>query len=575
MIEAVEDPGRVRQQTGLPAADADGFVADVAVIGSGFGGSTSALRLAEKGYRVLVLERGKHWKTTDFPKTNWNVFGSMWAPLLGCTGILRLTLLDDVFVLSGAGVGGGSLWYANTLLIPPERFFRDPQWAPLCDDWQKELAPHYRTAQRMLGAVPNPVFGAADEVLRDVASEMGVAHTFKATDVGVFFGKPGQRVPDPYFAGKGPDRLGCIRCGACMTGCKHGSKNTLDRNYLYLAQQLGAHITAETEVVALRALGDGTGKDGYVLTLRPSHGLGRLFGPKQTIHVRQVVCAAGVMGTLPLLMQCKEAGLLPRLPETLGNKLRTNSEAIVGAIGRRDGPDMSKGVAITSGAYFDDHTHIEVVRYGEGHDALSLLSTLLTDGGGRVPRPLRWVGTVLRHPLQFAKTLWKAGWARNGIILLVMQTLDNSLNARWKRSRWLPWLKTLRTERPAGSPANPTFIPIGNEVARRVAGKIGGTPMSSIPEVLLDIPTTAHILGGCTKGPPGVGLVDKHNRVYGYEGLWICDGSVVPANLGVNPSLTITALTEHAMSAVPPKAGATAQAPTVAEVAPVWQVREA
>lgn len=575
MLEAVEDPGRVKPQAGFPQADADGFVADVAIIGSGFGGSTSALRLAEKGYRVLVVERGKHWKTTDFPKTNWNVFASMWAPLLGCTGILRLTLLDDVFVLSGAGVGGGSLWYANTLLVPPERFFRDPQWAPLCDDWQKELAPHYRTAQRMLGAVPNPVFGAADEVLREVATEMGVAKTFKATDVGVFFGKPGQRVADPYFGGKGPDRLGCIRCGACMTGCKHGSKNTLDRNYLYLAQQLGAHIAAETEVVQLRALGNGTGHDGYELTLRPSHGLGRLFGPRQTIRARKVVCAAGVMGTLPLLMHCKEAGLLPRLPDTLGNKLRTNSEAIVGAIGRRNGPDMSKGVAITSGAYFDDHTHIEVVRYGEGHDALSLLSTLLTDGGGRIPRPIRWLGTALRHPLQFAKTLWKAGWARNGIILLVMQTLDNSLNARWKRSKWLPWLKTLRTERPAGTPPNPTYIPIGNEVARRVANKIGGTPMSSIPEVLLDIPTTAHILGGCTKGPPGVGLVDKYNRVYGYEGLWICDGSVVPANLGVNPSLTITALTEHAMSAVPPKAGAPLQAPLVADAAPVWQVREA
>lgn len=564
------DPGRVTVQQGLPTPDADGFVADFAIIGSGFGGSTAALRLAEKGYKVLVLERGRHWQTTDWPKSNWNVFKSMWAPLLGCTGILRLTLLDDVFVLSGAGVGGGSLWYANTLLVPPERFFRDPQWAALSDDWQAELAPHYRTAQRMLGAVPNPVFGAADEVLREVATEMGVASSFKATDVGVFFGQPGKRTADPYFGGRGPDRVGCTQCGSCMTGCTNGAKNTLDRNYLYLAQKLGAFVAAEREVVGLQALGNGTGSEGYQLTIRPSMGLGRLFGQHQHLRVRQVVCAAGVMGTLPLLMHCKDKGLLPNLPDTLGNKLRTNSEAIVGAMGSPRGPDMSKGVAITSGAYFDTHTHIEVVRYGEGHDALSMLATLLTDGGGRVPRPLRWLGTVLRHPLQFLRTCWKFGWARSGIILLVMQTLDNSLNARWKRSKFLPFFKTLRTERPAGTPANPTYIPVGNEVARRVAAKIGGTPMSSVAEVLLDIPTTAHILGGCTKGAPGVGLVDKYNRVYGYEGLYVCDGSVVPANLGVNPSLTITALTEHAMTAVPARAGVAAQEPLVAAAVDVW-----
>lgn len=544
----VQDPGTL-------AADAQGFHADVIVIGSGFGGSTTALRMSEKGYKVLVIERGKRWKPTDFPKNNWNLRKSMWVPQLGCFGILRLALLDDVMVLSGAGVGGGSLVYANTLLVPPPPFFRDPQWAGMVADWQAELAPHYAQAQRMLGATPNPVFGPADEVLRQIAEEMGRGHTFKATDVGVYFDKPGETVADPYFGGDGPERTGCIQCGACMTGCKHGAKNTLDKNYLYLAGYKGARILPEREVVDLRCIGgaDKRGHDGWEVELRPGIGLQRLLGSHHTLRARQIVCAGGVMGTLPLLMAARERGSLAHLPASLGARLRTNSEAITGAMSGGGGIDYSKGVAITSGAFFDDHTHIEVVRYGEGNDALSLLATLLTDGGGKVPRPLKWLWTCLTHPVQLARSLWKFGWARGGIILLVMQTLDNSLNAVWKRSRFLPWQKTLRTERPAGTSANPSYIPIGNEVARRTAKRTGGVAMSALNEVLLDIPTTAHILGGCAIGPEGSGVVDGHGRVYGYTGLRVCDGSMVPANLGVNPSLTITALTEHAMAAVPTK----------------------
>ncbi len=534
-------------------SDSEGFDCDYLIIGSGFGGSVSALRLAEKGYRVQVIERGKRWAPSDFPKTNWNVFGSMWLPLLHCVGILNLSLLKDVLVLSGSGVGGGSLVYANTLLIPPEPFFRDPQWAGLSEDWQKELSPYYRQAQRMLGAVANPVFGPADDVLREIAQDMGTAHTFKATDVGVFFGENGKTVPDPYFGGKGPARTGCIQCGACMTGCKHGAKNTLDRNYLYLAERLGTTVTAEREVIAIHCIGgaETRGSNGYEVEIRPSIGLARLFGKRQRLRAKHVVCAGGVMGTLPLLMDCKHKGSLAYLPDALGNKLRTNSEAICGAMGASGGIDFSKGVAITSGAFFDEHTHIEVVRYGEGNDALSLLATLLTDGGGKIPRGIRWLATVIGHPLQFLGTCWKFGWARRGVILLVMQTLDNSLNARWKRQWWWPFSRGLTTERPAGQPTNPTYIPIGNEVARRVAKKIGGIPMSAVNEVLLDIPTTAHILGGCAIGAEGHGVVDAQHRVYGYQGLYVCDGSVMPANLGVNPSLTITALTEHAMAAIP------------------------
>lgn len=545
------------------------FDCDFLVIGSGFGGSTSALRLTEKGYAVTVVERGKRWQAKDFPKTNWNVRKSMWLPRLGCTGPLSLSLLDDVMVLSGSGVGGGSLVYANTLLVPPDPFFRDPQWAEMAN-WREQLQPFYLRAQRMLGAVPNPVFGPADRVLKEVADEMGRGHTFKATDVGVFFGKPGETVSDPYFDGAGPDRTGCNRCGACMTGCKHGAKNTLDRNYLYLAEKNGAKVLAEREVVRLRCLGgpERRGSEGWEVELRPSFGLGRLLGRREVLRARHVVCAAGVLGTLPLLLRSRDSGDLPDLPATLGDKLRTNSEAIVGAMGATSDVDYSKGVAITSGAYFDDHTHIEVVRYGQGQDALSLLATLLTDGGGKVPRWLRWVGTCMRHPLQFLKTCWKFGWAQHGFVLLVMQTLDNSLRAVWKRSRFLPWRKTLRTERPVGSPPNPTYIPVANQVARKVADKIGGVPMSAINEVLLDVPTTAHILGGCPIGPPGRGVVDAGHRVYGYEGLWVCDGSVIPANLGVNPSLTITALTEHAMSQVPARLSIEVQ-PVVARQAAI------
>ena len=535
------------------ATDADGFHADWLVIGSGFGGSTSALRLAEKGYRVVVVERGRRWQAADFPRSNWNVFRSMWAPRLGCDGPLTLSLLDDVMVLSGSGVGGGSLVYANTLLVPPEPFFRDPQWAELAD-WRTELTPHYRTAQRMLGAVPNPVLGPADAVLQAVADEMGRGHTLAVTDVGVWFGTPGVTVKDPYFGGAGPDRTGCIRCGACMTGCKHGAKNTLDKNYLWLAECQGARVVERMEVASLRSIGGPArhGLDGWEVDLRPSLGPAHWFARTTTLRAHHVVLSAGVLGTLRLLFSSREAGHLPFLAAQLGDKLRTNSEAIVGAMSGADGTDYSTGVAITSGAFVDDHTHVEVVRYGKGHDALSLLATLLTDGGGRVPRGLRWLGTVARHPVQFLRTLWKFGWAERGIILLVMQTLDNSLQAVWKRRLPWPFGPTLRTVRPAGA-SNPTYIPIANEVARKVARRIGGIPMSALNEVLLDIPTTAHILGGCPVGAPGRGVIDAAHRVYGCDGLLVCDGSAVPANLGVNPSLTITAMTEHAMAQVPTK----------------------
>jgi len=393
-------------------------------------------------------------------------------------------------------------------------------------------------------------------VLREVAEDMGRAHTVKVTDVGVFFGESGKTVPDPYFGGEGPDRTGCNECGACMTGCRHGAKNTLDQNYLYLAEKGGARVIAEREAVHLRCLGgaDNRGKDGWEVTLRRSTSkTWGLFSGTETLRARNVVLSCGVLGTLPLLMRSREAGHLTDLPAALGDKLRTNSEAICGATASGDDVDYSKGIAITSGAFFDDHTHIEVVRYGKGHDALGVLGTLMADGGGGVPRWLRWIGAIARNPLMFLRSLWPVGWAHKTIILLVMQTLDNSLKAVWKRSWFMPWKKTLKTFNPERK-SNPTYIPIGNEVARRVADKIGGYPMSSINEVVLDVPTTAHILGGCVVGPNAEeGAIDGRHRMFNYEGLYVCDGSMIPANLGVNPSLTITAMSERAMSLVPEK----------------------
>lgn len=530
-----------------------GFDADFIIVGSGFGGSVSALRLAEKGYSVIVIERGKRWRAEDFPKSNWNVFKSMWFPLAWCFGIQRLTLLSDVMVLSGSGVGGGSLVYANTLLVPPKPFFVDEQWREMAD-WQTELAPHYKTAQRMLGAVPNPVLGPADDVLRAVAEEMGVGDTVNVTDVGVYFGKPGVTQEDPYFDGEGPARTGCVLCGACMTGCKHGAKNTLDKNYLYLAEKRGVEVIPEREALHIACVGgpDAAGKNGYEVTIRRSTSkLWGLLSPKKVLRARRVVLSCGVLGTLPLLMRSAEKGHLTRLPPSLGTRLRTNSEAICGATAKSDAINYSEGVAITSGAYFNEHTHIEVVRYGKGHDALGVLGTVMADGGPGVPRWLKWVAAIARSPMVFIRSLSPFGWAKKTIILLVMQTLDNSLKAVWRRSWLTPWRKTLKTENPSGK-SMPTYIPIGNEVARRMAKRIGGNPISSLNEVVLDVPTTAHILGGCVVGPdPEHGTIAANHEVYGYDGLFVCDGSMIPANLGVNPSLTITAMTERAMSLLP------------------------
>jgi cholesterol oxidase len=531
---------RYGSRVGAPSTDLDYIV-----IGSGFGGAVSALRLTEKGYRVAVLEMGKRWAAEDFPRSNWNVRKFLWMPRLRLHGIQQLTLLEHVLVLHGAGVGGGSLVYANTLVTPPDEVLRDGRW-PAGIDWARTLAPHYATARRMLGAVTAPRVFPADELLRAVVDEeTGRGATFRRHDVGVFFGEPGVDAPDPYFGGEGPARAGCVFCGGCMTGCRHRAKNTLDQNYLWLAERGGCAIHPETLVTDVRPAPGG----GYeVHTVRSTAWLARR---PRTFRARGVVLAAGALGTVKLLLRCRARGSLPRLSDQLGNFVRTNSEALVGALARDDRVDFSEGIAITSGVDADDETHMEVVRYGKGHDFMGLLTTHLTTGAPPWPRWLRWLGGLLRHPIRYARVHRVRNWAARTAIVLVMQPLESFMRLRLGRRLGR---EALRSELHGGA-RPPTYIPVANRVAERLARKIDGTPGNLILEVLGNRSSTAHILGGAViASDPAKGVCDAQGRVFGHEGLLVVDGAAIPGNLGVNPSLTITALAEHVMSGVPPKA---------------------
>jgi cholesterol oxidase len=526
---------------------------DWLVIGSGFGGSVSALRLSEKGHSVGVLECGRRFADHELPSSTADLKRYFWNPRLGMKGIFRLTTFRDVSVVSGCGVGGGSLGYANTLYVPPRAFFEDRQWADM-NDWESALAPHYAEAQRMLGVVQNPYDDPADQLLRELGEELGVGDTYQKTPVGVYFGEPGVTVSDPFFGGEGPDRTGCRRCGRCMVGCPHGSKNTLVKNYLYLAERRGARVLPERTVVDVRPLGDGSGKEGYEVESVRS---GAWLRKDRQVHcARGVVVAAGPLGTNKLLQRCRLGGSLGRISSRLGELVRTNSESILTVTVPEDYPDdLIKRVAITSSIYPDPNTHIETVTYGDDGDSMHRLYTLLVGDGTRVTRPLKLLGQILLHPKRFAQALFPKHWSRRTIIVLVMQTLDNAIALRPRQGPFGSfWLKTEQDpEKPI-----PTFIPIANQAAEWLAQRTGGIAQSSVTEALFNIPTTAHILGGAVIAPdPSRGVIDARQRVFGYENLLICDGSAIPANVGVNPSLTITALAEHAMSHVP-AAGAAA-----------------
>ncbi len=523
----------------MEAADLD---FDFVIVGSGFGGSVAALRLSEKGWRVAVLEMGKRWRPGDFAASNWNFRKFFWRPALGCHGIQQITILPHVFVLHGAGVGGGSLVWANTCVVPEPKVFQDPRW-PTGVDWRAALAPHYATVRRMLGATPAPEIYPADEYLREaVEAETGRGATFRRHEVAIYFGKAGEKAPDPYFGGKGPERTGCTLCGACMTGCREGAKNTLDKNYLHLAEGLGCQIHPETRVTDVRPAPGG----GWEVRAVRSTGPGR----PRTYRARGVVLAAGALGTTRLLLECKERGSLPALSAEVGNFFRTNSEALLGAVARDDRVDYSRGIAITSGIDADASTHVEIVRYGKGQNAMGTLVTYLTPDRPPWPRWLRWLGGLLRHPLRYLRIHWLKDWATRSAILLVMQPLDSYLRLGLRRRLG----RRVLTSRLESGPRPPTSIPIGDRLTERLAERMGGLPGSNVLEVFGNRSSTAHILGGAViAADPSQGVCDPQGRVFGHEGLWVVDGAAVPVNLGVNPSLTIAALAEHAMAGVPAK----------------------
>jgi cholesterol oxidase len=528
---------------------------DFVVVGSGFGGSVSAMRLTEKGYRVLVLERGKRWRDEDFPRTNWAVWKYLWLPAARCFGILQISPFKDVFVLHGCGVGGGSLGYANVLMEPSDKLFAAPDWRHLAD-WKSILRPHYDTARRMLGVTPNPHLWPADAALQEITRELGRDHTFRPTDVGVYFGAPGregQEAPDPYFGGEGPARRGCIHCGGCMVGCRHNAKNTLVKNYLYFAQKGGAQVWPECEVRDIRPLPPGQ-PDGARYEVVYRRVTAWVFKPERRVRARNVVFSAGALGTLRLLFHCRNVTRsLPNLSPRLGDTVRTNSESLLGVINRDLKTDYSAGVAITSIFQPDEVTAIEPVRYPAGSDLMRFLGSPLVEDGGFAARLLKSALEILTHPLDFLRSHVLPGWARRTTILLVMQTEDNDIRLRLGRHLFTLFRRGLVSETDPEKPI-PIRIQTGHATARRFAAKTNGIAAGSVNEGLLNIPMTAHILGGCPFGRDAQeGVVDLNCQIHNYPGLYVVDGSIVPANPGVNPSLTITALAEYAMSRVPAK----------------------
>lgn len=521
------------------------FEFDWLVIGSGFGGSVSALRLAEKGYRVGVLERGRRYRDEDLPKSTWQFRKYFWAPLLGMKGIMHLRMFRHVFTFCQIAVGGGSVVYGGVLLRAKPAFFDDAQWREL-GRWGEQLRPHYDTAERMLGVTPVSFDSTNQQLIRELARHFGNEDSFTRASTGVFFGEPGRTVKDPYFGGEGPDRTGCTRCGSCMVGCSVGAANTLAKNYLWFAEKRGAQILAEREVVDVTPIGAADGSGGYrVTTRRP----GTWFTRDRRIHTaRGVVFAGGALGTNELLANCKHGGSLPRLSDRLGELVRTNSESILTV--RLPGDRKTwNDVTASSSVYLDQDTHIEFLTYGRNADFLSLLYTVLVGEGNRLTRPLKWLGGIASHPIQWLKTLWPVGWSRRTVLLLVMQSLDNAIALR-ARKRWFGRGYRLATEQNRDKP-NPTYIEAGNRAAEWLARHTGGIAQSNVLEALGNIPTSAHVLGGAVIGADASsGVIDRNLRVFGYRNLLVCDASAMPANPGVNPALTITALAEYAMAQV-------------------------
>jgi cholesterol oxidase len=518
---------------------------DYIVIGSGFGGSVSAMRLGEKGYRVLVIEKGKRWTDSDFPKSNWNLKKYLWLPFLKWFGFLKLSFFKEVFVLSGVGVGGSSLVYANTHMMPPDAFFNNPVWSGL-KDWKRTLAPFYEKARFMLGSQRYEKENAEDEILKAVACEMNRAHTYSRVDsVGVYLGDPSKEI-DPYFKGLGPMRKGCIECAGCMVGCRHNAKNTLEKNYLWFAERLfGASILAETEVVKIISINDST----YRIETKPSTGKSK--NKNMAFTCKGVVVSGGVLGTLSLLLRQKYVyKTLPGLSPRLGENVLTNSEMLSGVVAADR--KLNNGLAISTVFNPDDHTHVELVKFPDKSGAMVRLAVTAAGNGSPFVRTMKMIGNILRHPLDFLRSVFQKNIARNSIIFLIMQSLPNAMRMQLRKGVF-GWRLVFRNDK---KQKVPSYIPIGQEVLYRYAAKVKGVPQNAFSEVMFGLASTAHILGGCPIGQSADdGVVNEGFEVFGYRNFYILDGSIIPCNLGVNPSLTITALSEYAMSLIPEKPG--------------------
>lgn len=513
---------------------------DWIVIGSGFGGSVSALRLAEKGYRVAVLERGRRYHDEDLPKSTWRLNKFLWMPKLGLKGIMRMKIFRHVFFPSQSAVGGGSMVYGGVLYRARPEFFNNKQWRQL-GNWHKILEPHYTTAEKMLGVTTIQFDSTNQKLAREMAKHFQCEDGFRQSPTGVFFGEPGKTVKDPYFGGEGPDRTGCIRCGACMVGCRVGAVNSLTKNYLWFAEKKGVDIHAECEVIDVKPLGAENGADGYQITIRKS-------GKKQILTAQGIVFAAGALGTNELLANCKENGSLPRISNQLGQLVRTNSESVLNV---RLPTDLKtwNDVTASSSIHIDHNTHIEFLTYGRNADFMSLMYTVLVGEGSRLTRPLKWFTQIIRHPMQWLKTISPFGWSRNMVTLLVMQSLDNAIVFKPQKKLFSQKYRLVTHQN--NSTPNPTYIDVANQAAQWLAIHTGGVAQSNILEALANIPTTAHVLGGVVIGENEMcGVIDKDLNVFGYQNMMVCDGSAMPANPGVNPALTITALAEYAMSKV-------------------------
>ncbi|RZS93521.1 GMC oxidoreductase [Aquimarina brevivitae] len=511
---------------------------DYVIIGSGFGGSVSALRLAEKGYKVLVIEKGKWYKPKDFPKSNWNLKRWLWVPFLRWFGIMKMSFFRHIVVISGTGVGGGSLVYGNTLPVPKSEFFTTGSWSKL-DNWEKVLKPYYKIASKMLGATKNPKLFEGDVALKKISEKLGLQQQFDATDVAIYFGESGKTTKDPYFKGEGPDRTGCTFCGACMTGCRVGAKNTLDKNYLYLAQQLGVTVLAEQEVFDVNSLTD----DSYRIHYKDST---KVFKSKNTVMAKGVIFAGGVLGTIKLLLKLKNTSL-PNLSERLGQDIRTNNESLISVTTKDTSKDLSKGVAIGSILHTDKNSHLEVVRYAKGSGFWRLSHLPFVHGNNTLIRIAKMIRNIIRDPFSYFRAYTVKDWGKSTAILLFMQSINTTL--QFSRNK----LGVMNTNLSEGSKPS-AFIPESMRLAKQYASQINGKETVFGLEPLAGIPSTAHILGGAPMGATKEeGVIDKNNKVFGYPNMYICDGSMISANPGVNPSLSITAITEYAMSKIPTK----------------------